>query len=162
MADQSRRLGVSQPGRSTDDNADCFWGTDLVCYHRVYVLARHSRVPLAVQTCADGKRVRKDNRQADLEALALAARNAGQLREAVRYRYLHSLQLLEKAGLIARTKDKTNMDYLRELGRTGYHQPFASITLQYEYVWYGRMPLSETQYWRVNEAFDDFKNSLPK
>lgn len=100
--------------------------------------------------------------QTDLEALALSARNAGQLREAVRFRYLHALQLLENGGLIARTKDKTNMDYLRELVRTSYHKPFAAITLQYEYVWYGKMPLNEAQYWRVNEAFDDFKNSLPK
>ncbi|WP_341838579.1 DUF4129 domain-containing protein [Chitinophaga pollutisoli] len=96
----------------------------------------------------------------DLEALALAARNAGQLREAVRLRYLHTLQLLEKRGLIARSKDKTNMDYLRELGRTTYHAAFSVITLQYEYVWYGKMPLSEAQFWRVNESFDDFKKSL--
>ena len=99
---------------------------------------------------------------ADLEALALAARNAGQLREAVRFRYLHALHLLENVGLITRTKDKTNMDYLRELGRTSYYQPFAAITLQYEYVWYGKMSLSEAQYGRVNEAFEDFKNSLTK
>lgn len=98
----------------------------------------------------------------DLEAMALAARNAGQLREAVRLRYLHSLQLLESKGLIARSKDKTNMDYLRELGRTAYHAAFSVITLQYEYVWYGKMPLSEAQFWRVNEAFDDFKHSLSK
>ncbi|MGE7773420.1 DUF4129 domain-containing protein [Chitinophaga sp. NPDC101104] len=100
--------------------------------------------------------------QTDLEALALAARNAGQLREAVRFRYLHALHLLENVGLITRTKDKTNMDYLRELGRTSYYQPFAAITLQYEYVWYGKMSLSEAQYGRVNEAFEDFKNSLTK
>lgn len=96
----------------------------------------------------------------DLEEMARMARSAGQLREAVRLRYLHTLQLLESAGLIIRTKDKTNMDYLRELGRTAFHQSFAAITLQYEYVWYGKMPLSELQFGRVYAAFDDFKHSL--
>lgn len=100
--------------------------------------------------------------QSDLEAMAVAAGNAGQLRDAVRFRYLHSLQLLENNGLIVRSKDKTNMDYLRELARTAFHPSFAAITLQYEYVWYGHMPLSEAQFWRVNEAFEAFKKSLSK
>lgn len=116
----------------------------------------------AARTGAAGDAAEEENLQADLEAMAANARNAGQFREAVRYRYLHALQLLEQGGLIVRAKDKTNMDYLRELGRTGFHQAFALITLQYEYVWYGRMPISEAQFGRMNAAFDDFKNSLPK
>lgn len=116
----------------------------------------------AARTNGTGEAMEAENLQADLEAMAASARNAGQLRDAVRFRYLHALQLLEQGGLIVRAKDKTNMDYLRELSRTGFHQAFALITLQYEYVWYGKMPISEVQFGRVNAAFDDFKNSLPK
>ncbi len=61
----------------------------------------------------------------------------GRLRDAVRFRYLHTLQLLEARQLISPGKDKTNMDFLRELSRTAFHKPFAAlITLHYEYVWY--------------------------
>ncbi len=94
------------------------------------------------------------------EALAREAITAGNLREAVRMRYLQALQLLEGKQLIAPGKDKTNMDYLRELSTTAFHKPFAALTLHYEYVWYGKAPLNNAQFSRLNEQFLDFKNTL--
>lgn len=94
------------------------------------------------------------------DALAQAAIAAGNLREAVRLRYLQTLQSLENRRLIAPGKDKTNMDYLRELSATGWHKPFAALTLHYEYVWYGELPLSTGQFSQLDEQFAAFKNSL--
>lgn len=94
------------------------------------------------------------------DALARAAIAAGDWREAVRMRYLHSLQLLEAKQLIAPGKDKTNMDYLRELASTAWHKPFAKLTLHYEYVWYGQQPLNNGQFAQLEEQFSAFKTSL--
>lgn len=94
------------------------------------------------------------------DALARAAIAAGDWREAIRMRYLHSLQLLEAKQLIAPGKDKTNMDYLRELASTAWHKPFAKLTLHYEYVWYGQQPLNNGQFAQLEEQFSAFKTSL--
>lgn len=94
------------------------------------------------------------------DALARAAIAAGNWREAVRMRYLQSLQLLEAKQLIAPGKDKTNMDYLRELASTAWHKPFATLTLHYEYVWYGQQPLNNGQFSQLEEQFSAFKTSL--
>lgn len=94
------------------------------------------------------------------DALAKAAIAAGNWREAVRMRYLHSLQLLEAKQLIAPGKDKTNMDYLRELASTAWHKPFAKLTLHYEYVWYGQQSLNNGQFSQLDEQFSAFKKSL--
>ncbi len=93
-------------------------------------------------------------------ALAQAAIAAGNLREAVRMRYLQSLQLLLDRELVAPGKDKTNTDYLRELAATSWHKPFAALTLHYEYVWYGKVPLSAPQFSKLDEQFAAFTNSL--
>ncbi|MRG46718.1 DUF4129 domain-containing protein [Chitinophaga sp. SYP-B3965] len=94
------------------------------------------------------------------DALARAAIAAGNWREAVRMRYLHSLQLLEAKQLIAPGKDKTNMDYLRELASTAWYKPFATLTLHYEYIWYGQQPLNNGQFSQLEEQFSAFKTSL--
>ena len=98
----------------------------------------------------------------DYDALAQAAIAAGDLREAVRMRYLQSLELLRQRELIGPGKDKTNMDYLRELATTGWHKPFAALTLHYEYIWYGKLPLSAPQFAQLDQQFAAFKNSLSR
>ena len=94
------------------------------------------------------------------ETLAASAIADGRLRDAVRFRYLHSLQLLEARELIAPGKDKTNMDFLRELSRTAFHKPFAALTLHYEYVWYGKAPLSNGQFSLLDDQFAAFTQSI--
>ena len=78
-------------------------------------------------------------------------------------RLLHmhpALQLLEARELIAPGKDKTNMDFLRELSRTAFHKPFAALTLHYEYVWYGKAPLSSGQFSQLDDQFAAFTQSI--
>ncbi|AWO01337.1 hypothetical protein DLD77_06355 [Chitinophaga alhagiae] len=94
------------------------------------------------------------------DAQAQAAIAAGNYREAVRMRYLQTLQALQNRELIAPGKDKTNMDYLRELAPTAWHKPFAALTLHYEYVWYGKLPLSNGQFSHLEEQFFSFRQSL--
>lgn len=107
----------------------------------------------------DGPEVLDEGPQ-NYESLARTAAAEGRLRDAVRFRYLHTLQLLETRQLIAPGKDKTNMDFLRELSRTAFHKPFAALTLHYEYVWYGKLPLSDGQYSRLDDQFAAFSQSI--
>lgn len=102
----------------------------------------------------------EDEGPQNYELLAASAAAEGRLRDAVRYRYLHTLQLLEARQLIAAGKDKTNMDFLRELSRTAFHKPFAALTLHYEYIWYGRLPLSDGQFSRLDDQFAAFTQSI--
>lgn len=94
------------------------------------------------------------------DALAQSAIAAGDYRSAVRMRYLQALHILEIKELIAPGKDKTNMDFLRELSATAFHQPFAALTRHYEYIWYGKVPLNNGQFVQLDEQFAEFKKSL--
>lgn len=96
----------------------------------------------------------------DYDALAQAAVTGGDYRGAVRMRYLQTLHILQVKELIEPGKDKTNMDYLRELSATAFHQPFAALTRHYEYIWYGKVPLSNGQFAQLDEQFAEFKKSL--
>ncbi len=102
----------------------------------------------------------KDEGPLNYDALARTSIAEGRLRDAVRFRYLHTLQLLEARQLIAPGKDKTNMDFLRELSRTAFHKPFAALTLHYEYIWYGQLPLSNGQFSQLDDQFAAFTQSI--
>ena len=107
-----------------------------------------------------GPELALDEGPQNYDALARTAVAEGRLRDAVRFRYLHTLQLLEARQLIAPGKDKTNMDFLRELSRTAFHKPFAALTLHYEYVWYGKLPLSNGQFSQLDDQFAAFSQSI--
>lgn len=94
------------------------------------------------------------------DALAQSAIAAGDYRSAIRMRYLQALHILQAKELIAPGKDKTNMDFLRELSTTAFYQPFAALTRHYEYTWYGKVPLNNGQFTQLDEQFAEFKKSL--
>jgi hypothetical protein len=83
-----------------------------------------------------------------------AAEEAGNRRLAVRLGYLALLKQLSDRDLIAWQPDKTNHAYLGELAshRSALRPPFAELTRQFEYVWYGELPLSQAQYTEVRAA----------
>lgn len=94
------------------------------------------------------------------DALAQAAAEAGDYRGAVRIRYLQALYILQEKELILPGKDKTNLDFLRELSATAFHRPFAALTRHYEYIWYGKVPVNGIQFTQLDEQFAEFKKSL--
>lgn len=79
---------------------------------------------------------------------------------AVRLHYLNALKQLSDAGLIAWQPDKPNSVYLHELQDIKYREPFALLTRQFEYVWYGDFPLGEQAFENINRHFADFKRML--
>ena len=85
------------------------------------------------------------------EALA-----AGDLREAVRIRYLSLLQALDSAGALAWRRDKTNRQYAAEiaLSRPATAEAFRTATRVFEAVWYGERDVSGALYGRLGPIFD--------
>ncbi|MEP7280318.1 MAG: DUF4129 domain-containing protein [Bacteroidota bacterium] len=79
-------------------------------------------------------------------------------RLAVRYLYLQTLVNLSEKGYIVRGTEKTNYQYISELrARSGvFAQPFARLTLQYEYSWYGEYPVSEAMFNTLQHSFNEF------
>ncbi|MEO1013395.1 MAG: DUF4129 domain-containing protein [Bacteroidota bacterium] len=74
-------------------------------------------------------------------------------RLAIRYYYLHILQLLSDQELIDWQLQKTNGDYLEELVRTELKPSFARITQLYDYIWYGGFDIDENRFKKAETAF---------
>lgn len=85
---------------------------------------------------------------------------AGDTRLAVRYSYMHALQLLQARELIRYRIDKTNHDYYYELADTPFRQPFRQLSRQYEYAWYGNYPLSPEAWEEYLHTFRTLKSNL--
>jgi hypothetical protein len=120
-----------------------------------------------------GFRFSKNNMDADLPEVELAdpgvagyekqvqeAIAAGRFRQAVRFLHLQTLRLLAEQQLITLSKDKTNADYLRVLLKTQWYQPFARLTRDYEYIWYGEITVNAAQFDRIHGQFRQFINEL--
>ena len=84
----------------------------------------------------------------------------GDFRLAIRYLYLQTLQKLTLAGFIQFSPDKTNYEYVREMGSRNLQNEFASITLSYEYVWYGEFTVNEHQYNRIKNEYTQFYQKI--
>jgi len=79
------------------------------------------------------------------------AEATGNLRLAVRLGYLQLLKLLTDRDLIAWQPNKTNQTYLHELvaSQPSARAAFAERTRQFEYIWYGELPVPTTLYEQV-------------
>ncbi|MBC7555171.1 MAG: DUF4129 domain-containing protein [Taibaiella sp.] len=93
----------------------------------------------------------------DWAALMQQAMAADDFALVVRYGYMRLLQLLQERRLIQYRQDKTNVDYLRELESTPFKQQFSQLSRQYEYVYYGKYPVTEAAYGRYIDLFNEVK-----
>jgi hypothetical protein len=97
----------------------------------------------------------------DPDSLLRNAIKSGNYRLAVRYLYLQSLRRLSERKFIEINTNKTNYEYVTEIRRHKFANEFASLTLQYEYVWYGEYPVDERLFEQIQNGFTQFnKNHL--
>ena len=97
----------------------------------------------------------------DPDSLLRNAIKNGNYRLAVRYLYLQSLRRLSEKKFIEINTNKTNYEYVTEIRKHKFANEFASLTLQYEYVWYGEYPVDERLFEQIQNGFTQFnKNHL--
>jgi hypothetical protein len=78
----------------------------------------------------------------------------------IRYLYLQSLKKLADNELINFSPDKTNNLYVQELHGRSYQEAFALLTLNYEYVWYGRFTMDINRYRKLKGQFILFSKKI--
>lgn len=97
---------------------------------------------------------------ADYDRLIDNAIKEKDYRLGVRYLYLKSLQKLSEKGVINFAVDKTNYQYVRELNGKAYKNTFATLTLNYEYVWYGEFDIDQIIFIKLQTEFKQFYNQI--
>lgn len=90
-----------------------------------------------------------------------AAKAAGDLREALRILYQISIKKLSISGFVTAHPDKTNWEYVSEIGDPDRANAFAKITLVYETHWYGDEVLTDIIFSRQEPGFIQFIEALP-
>lgn len=109
----------------------------------------------------------EDIAEVDLATRLDAARAAGDVRAALRLRYLLVLQTLAAAGAIGWARDKTNRTYAAEVRAwdaahgTALARPFAAATRLFERVWYGGLVVAPRHLDRLDADADAVEQALP-
>jgi uncharacterized protein DUF4129 len=98
--------------------------------------------------------------ETDFDALINQSLKNNNYRQAVRYQYLKTLHRLAGKELIELAPDKTNYQYVREMKKPLLQNEFASLTLNYEYVWYGEFAIEKEMYNRLEKHFLNFNQKL--
>lgn len=96
-----------------------------------------------------------NNMESDFESLQRKAYATGDLRMAMRYLFLKTLQKLNDRELIRFAADKTNSAYARELPQAKRNE-FASLALYYEYIWYGNITVQKGTFDGIENKFNEF------
>ena len=92
----------------------------------------------------------------NFDSLIETAVGKGQYRLAIRLHYLKALKVLSDRNVIHWMPEKTNRDYLRELGNSPIKKGFSAITYIFEHIWYGEFPISKEQYHSASHDFHAF------
>jgi hypothetical protein len=96
----------------------------------------------------------------NFDNLITEAIKANNYRLAVRYQYLKSLHLLSQKNIVSLAVDKTNYQYVTEINNQNIKNAFASILLNYEYVWYGQFNIEVITYQKLQQQFIQFNQTI--
>jgi len=95
--------------------------------------------------------------QADMDDFIHQATSKGDYNLAIRLYYLAIIKELSVAKQIKWKKEKTNRDYIREMGASPSFSSFRDCTQTYDRVWYGDSQLDQTTF---NHLATKFKSML--
>ncbi len=105
----------------------------------------------------------EDILEVDVSTMLSDALARGDLREAVRFRYVLALQSLAQKGAVTWRRDTTNREYVqqaREAGGAALAGPFADATRAFDYVWYGERAVDQARYNRLEPLFERMDAAL--
>ncbi|MBC3757613.1 hypothetical protein H7U19_04315 [Hyunsoonleella sp. SJ7] len=97
---------------------------------------------------------------ADIHSLIHQAESNKDYRLAIRYYYLLVLKMLSIKNHIKFEDDKTNSEYLNELHEKPFSQAFAYTSYLYNYIWYGKFSLDDSQYQKAKKNFTKLINEV--
>lgn len=96
----------------------------------------------------------------ELELALEAAIKKGDYRAAIRVYFTFIMKDLFEKRLIAWEKEKTNLQYLREMSASPYYQDFSSCVNIFEVVWYGKRPITESEFTTLSANFKKLLTEL--
>lgn len=98
--------------------------------------------------------------ESDLERHLRKAKDENNYKLVIRIYYLIIIKELSGKRLITWKKDKTNAEYVRELGAKSSTNTFKELTLIFEWVWYSEYQISENQYHAISNRFEGYIKGL--
>lgn len=108
----------------------------------------------------DFSEIAEDIHQIDFDKQINEAISKKDFRKAVRLYFLKILKLLSDKNLIDWKPDKTNYDFYLELKEQKFQNDFRSVSILYDYVWYGDFSLNETEFKTAAQQFRQFNEHL--
>ena len=117
------------------------------------IFVRYARRDAAI----DLQPEKEEIQDTDFRQLIRHSVSQGDYRKAIRYQYLNVLQQLSAGGHVMLASEKTNAAYVKEVP-AAIRQPFAALTLIYEYVWFGHQEITGSRYSELEQAFSRFNN----
>jgi hypothetical protein len=87
---------------------------------------------------------------------------AGNYKLAIRLYYLKTLRELSLVGKIVWKKDKTNREYAYELKASPLQSNFQEATLIFERIWYGDLPITQSEFTQVQPTFEELLQKITK
>lgn len=96
----------------------------------------------------------------ELELALEAAIKKGDYRAAIRVYFTFIMKDLFEKRLIVWEKEKTNLQYLREMSASPYYQDFSTCVNIFEVVWYGKRPITESEFTTLSANFKKLLNEL--
>jgi large-conductance mechanosensitive channel len=98
----------------------------------------------------------------DINALITEAIKQKNYRLAIRYYYLQTLKFLTEKNSISWQPQKTNEDYIKEIGNTSILSDFKNLTKIYDYVWYGEFNIDNLKFETLKNTFETINKSIKK
>lgn len=83
-------------------------------------------------------------------------------RYAIRLTYLKLLKLLDSRGFINWRNDKTNREMINQIRHKQLNASLASITLEFENIWYGGLDIDEAGYKKYYSNYNEIFESLKR
>jgi hypothetical protein len=96
--------------------------------------------------------------EVDTESLTFLIQDAkisGNFTLAIRYYFLLYLEKLQENNVLIYHREKTNSDYLSEIKDTERSTQFLKVSYLFEYAWYGKKTVSETDFAGIEAVFKE-------
>lgn len=117
---------------------------------------KNKKLKAQILSYSSAEEVEEKLMETDLEKLLEQAIQNEQYLWAIRLYYLTILKTLTERNFLQWSRDKTNRDYLRELGKSGLSEEFQYVTQSFDRLWYGMVPVDKPTFEETAPNFSRF------